>query len=68
MALVREEIGVAIVPSPLTKMCKQNVCVKEISSQYIPWKIGIVTKKNRYKPHALQALLRVVSDVYSKDD
>ncbi|WP_227937630.1 LysR family transcriptional regulator [Alkalihalobacillus deserti] len=64
MALVREEIGVAIVPSPLTEMSAQNVCVKEISSQYIPWKIGIVTKKERYKSHALQAFLKVVSYVY----
>lgn len=64
MALVRNELGVAIVPSPLTEMCAQNLCVKEIGSQYIPWKIGIVVKKNSYKTNVLQAFLKVVSDVY----
>ncbi|MGN4709634.1 LysR family transcriptional regulator [Bacillus cereus group sp. MYBK222-1] len=64
MALVRDELGVAIIPSPLTEMCSQNLCVKEISSQYIPWKIGIVLKENRYKTRALKAFLKIVSDVY----
>lgn len=64
MALVRNELGVAIIPSPLTEMYSQNVCVKQISSQYIPWKIGIVVKKNRYKTRALKAFLKIVSDVY----
>jgi hypothetical protein len=36
--------------------------MKEISSQYIPWKIGIVVKKNSYKTHALQAFFKIVSD------
>jgi DNA-binding transcriptional LysR family regulator len=65
MALVRDGLGVAIVPSPLTELLPQNLGVKEISSQYIPWKIGIVVKKNSYKTHALQAFLKIVSDVYS---
>ncbi|RNB89654.1 LysR family transcriptional regulator [Brevibacillus fluminis] len=64
MELIRKELGVAIVPSPLIEMGGQNLCVKEISSQYIPWKIGIVVKKNAYKTHALQAFLKIVSDVY----
>jgi len=64
MALVREELGVAIIPSPLTEMCSLNLSVKEISSQYIPWKIGIIVKKNRYKTRALKAFLETVSDVY----
>lgn len=68
MALVRDGLGVAIVPSPLTEMITQNLCVKEICSQYIPWKIGIVVKKNAYKTHALKAFLKIVSDVFKKDD
>jgi DNA-binding transcriptional LysR family regulator len=64
MALVRDELGVAIIPSPLSEMYSQNVCVKPISSQYIPWKIGIVVKKNRYKTRALKVFLKIVSDIY----
>ncbi|MGG1400361.1 LysR substrate-binding domain-containing protein [Bacillus salipaludis] len=68
MGFVRDGLGVAIVPRPLTEMIAQNLCVKEICSQYIPWKIGIVVKKNAYKTHALQAFLNIVSDVYKIDD
>lgn len=64
MALVRDELGVAIIPRPLTELCSQNLYIKQISSQYIPWKIGIVVKKNRYKTRALKAFLKLVSDIY----
>ncbi|NGM80901.1 hypothetical protein G5B47_00590 [Paenibacillus sp. 7124] len=60
MALIRDGLGVAIVPNPLTEMNGQNLCVKKISSQYIPWKIGIVVKINSYKTHALRAFLKIV--------
>lgn len=66
LALVRNGLGVAIVPSPLTELIAQNLCVKKIYSQYIPWKIGIVVKKNAYKTHALQAFLKVAFDIYKK--
>ncbi|KAB2336191.1 LysR family transcriptional regulator [Cytobacillus depressus] len=64
LALVRDELGVTIIPSPLTETYSQNLCVKQISSQNISWKIGIVVKKNRYKTRALKAFLQIVSDVY----
>lgn len=64
MALVRDEIGVSIIPSPLTEMYSNNLCVKQISSQYIPWKIGIVVKKNRYKTRALKAFFKIVLGAY----
>ena len=64
MALVRDGLGVSIVPSPLAEMIVRNLCVKEICSQHISWKIGIVVKKNAYKTHALEAFLKIVSDVY----
>ncbi|SOC39745.1 LysR family transcriptional regulator [Ureibacillus acetophenoni] len=64
IALVREGLAVAMVPSPLVKMFGNNIAVKEISSQYIPWKIGIAVKKNRYTPHALRAFLETVIEIY----
>ena len=64
IALVREGLGVAIVPSPLVKMSGYQLCIKEIGSQFIPWKIGTVVKKNRYKTHALQAFLETVNEIY----
>ncbi|MED1578983.1 MULTISPECIES: LysR family transcriptional regulator [Bacillus] len=64
LTLVRDELGVAIIPSPLTDMYKEDICVKPISSQYIPWKIGIVVKKGRYKTRALKAFLKIVTDIY----
>ncbi|MEK4229410.1 LysR substrate-binding domain-containing protein [Solibacillus sp. FSL H8-0538] len=64
MALVRDELGVAIVPRPLTEMYIQHLSVKEIGSQYIPWKIGLVVKKNSYKTNTLQAFLKIVSEVF----
>lgn len=68
MAMVREGVGIAIVPSPLAEMYSQQLCVKTISSQHIPWKIGIVVRKNRYKTHALQAFLRIVANVYQENE
>lgn len=67
MALVRDGLGVAIIPSPLTDMYKDSISVKPISSQYIPWRIGVVVKKNRYKTRALKAFLKIVSNIYSVD-
>jgi DNA-binding transcriptional LysR family regulator len=67
MALVREGLGVAIVPRPITEMVAQDLCVKEISSQYIPWKIGIVVKKSPYKTQAQKAFLKIASGVYKLD-
>jgi DNA-binding transcriptional LysR family regulator len=64
LALVRDGLGVAIIPSPLTETYSQDLSVKQISSQYISWKIGVVVKKNRYKTRALKAFLKMVSDVY----
>lgn len=64
IALVQDGLGVTIIPSPLTEMCSKNLCIKKISSQYISWKIGIVTKKNRYTPRAVKAFLKIVLDVY----
>lgn len=64
MSLVYEGLGVAIVPSPLVKMFGQNLNTKEISCQYIPWRIGVIVKKDRYKTNALQAFLYTVNDVY----
>lgn len=66
LALVREGVRVAIVPSPLAEMYSQQFCVKNISSQYIPWKIGVVVRKDRYQSHALQAFLRIVANLYQK--
>ncbi|MES1035687.1 LysR family transcriptional regulator [Bacillus pumilus] len=65
MTLVRDELGVAIIPSPLTEMYQEEICVKPISSQYIAWKIGIVVKKDRYKTRALKAFLKNVTDIYA---
>lgn len=65
MAFVYRGLGVAIVPRPLADLCAPNIIViKAISSQYIPWKIGVVVKKNRYKTRALQAFLNVVAEVH----
>jgi DNA-binding transcriptional LysR family regulator len=64
LALVRDGLGVAIIPSPLTETYSQDLSVKQISSQYISWKIGVVVKKNRYKTRALKSFLKMVSDVY----
>lgn len=64
IALVREGLAVAMVPSPLVKMFGNSITVKEISSQYIPWKIGIALKKDRYKTHALRAFLETVNEIY----
>lgn len=64
LALVREGLGVAIVPRPLIEMGGQGLIVKEIGSQYIPWKIGVVVKKNAYQAQALLAFLKMVTDVY----
>ncbi|MGE6514144.1 LysR family transcriptional regulator [Lysinibacillus sphaericus] len=63
MALVRNDLGVTILPSPLVKVHSQDLCIKRISSQYIPWKIGIVVKKNSYKTRALKAFLKTASNV-----
>jgi len=64
MSLVHEGLGVALVPNPLIKMFGKSINTKEISSQYIPWKIGIVVKKERYKTNALHAFLDTVKEVY----
>jgi len=64
IALVSEGLSVAMVPSPLARMFGKNIAVKEISSQYIPWKIGIAVKKDRYKMHALRAFLETVNELY----
>lgn len=64
IALVKEGLAVAMVPSPLAEMFGKNIVVKEISSQYIPWKIGIAVKKDRYKTHALRAFVDMVNEIY----
>ena len=66
MTLARE-LGVAILPSPLTDMYNEDSCVKAISSKYIPWKFGIVVKKGRYKTRALEAFFKIVAVIYSGD-
>lgn len=64
MGLVHNELGVAIIPSPLAEMCSHDLCIKEISSQYIPWKIGVVVKKNRYQTRTMKAFLKIVMEIY----
>ena len=65
IALVREGLGVAIVPSPLVKMSGHKYVSKRLVVNIYLGRLALYVKKNRYKTHALQAFLETVNEIYN---
>lgn len=65
LELVSAQLGITILPKTLTnKLNGVDIKVLSIDNPDMMWKIGIITKRDSYKSHALMKFIDVVRDVY----
>jgi DNA-binding transcriptional LysR family regulator len=63
VALVEQNIGVAILPQPIEKKINhENVKAIKITNPVIPWELGVILKKDRYVSYITREFLRYMND------
>ncbi|MGE7842570.1 LysR family transcriptional regulator [Lysinibacillus sp. NPDC093712] len=59
--LVSSNLGVTLLPySIAAKQTNQNVKIIPLQNFYMPWRLGVITKKNTYQSYALKQLLKTI--------
>lgn len=59
--LVASNLGVTLLPKSIyAKQTNSNVKIIPLSDIKLPWKLGIITKKNAYQSYALKQLLEMI--------
>jgi len=65
LELVSAQLGITIIPKILTnKLNGIDISVIKMNDPDMMWNIGMITKKNAYKSHALRKFMEVVNEVY----
>lgn len=60
--LVSSNLGVTLLPySIAAKQTNQNVKIIPLLDFAMPWRLGVITKKNTYQSYALKELLKTIS-------
>jgi len=63
VALVEQNIGVAILPQPIEKKINhETVKAIKITNPVIPWELGVILKKDRYVSYITREFLRYMND------
>ncbi|MEK5330312.1 MULTISPECIES: LysR family transcriptional regulator [unclassified Lysinibacillus] len=59
--LVSSNLGVTLLPySIAAKQNNRNVKIIPLQNFYMPWRLGVITKKNTYQSYALTQLLKTI--------
>ncbi|WP_339261230.1 LysR family transcriptional regulator [Lysinibacillus sp. FSL K6-3209] len=59
--LVSSNLGVTLLPySIAAKQTNQNVKIIPLQNYHMPWRLGVITKKNTYQSYALKQLLKTI--------
>ncbi|MFJ7408124.1 MULTISPECIES: LysR family transcriptional regulator [unclassified Lysinibacillus] len=59
--LVSSNLGVTLLPySIAAKQTNRNVKIIPLLNFYMPWRLGVITKKNTYQSYALKQLLKTI--------
>jgi len=59
--LVSSNLGVTLLPySIAAKQTNRNVKIIPLKNFYMPWRLGVITKKNTYQSYALKQLLKTI--------
>ena len=62
MELVSSNLGVTLLPHSIAaKQTNANVKIIPLHNFEMPWRLGIITKKNTYQSYALKQLLEMIS-------
>lgn len=65
LELVSAQLGITIIPKILaSKLNGIDIKVISINNPKMLWNIGMITKKDAYKSHALKKFMKVVREVY----
>lgn len=59
--LVSSNLGVTLLPySIAAKQTNHNVKIIPLQNMHMPWRLGVITKKNTYQSYALKQLLKTI--------